>query len=188
MKCFSIGFLLISLSYLVWAIINVLALSSLQQLPAELSLQKAFALGVLGIFLHMALYSIGLITLTYATITKRNPKIYYLLLGLGLTAIVASANKIITFRIVSVFLLSAIVYHFFVKWKENGNRNLFYSFIAFSLLLLSNLEFALATNSYMAYTVGHFLELAAYLIILRNLVKITIVNRSHPNEQKKNKT
>ena len=183
MKCFSIGFLLVSLSYLVWAIINIFALSEFM----EFSLQKAFSIGIVGIYAYILLLSIGLITIAYAILPKKNSRVYYIMLGLGLIAIVSSANKIITFRAVSVLLLSVIVYHFFVQWREHKSKNLLYSAIAFSLLLLSNLEFALSANYYTAYVVGHFLELAAYSIILRNLVKIAFIGKTSSNEQKKNK-
>lgn len=188
MHSFSISFFFIAASYLAWMIINIIALSSFQKFPHIFTLQEIFLIGAIGLYAHILLFSVGLITLTYATLPKKDSRVYYLLLGLGLSAIVASTNKIITFRVISVFLLSSIVYHFFMQWREHRSKNLFYSFAAFTILLASNLEFAFSTNYYLAYVVGHILELAAYIIILRNLIKITLVKKPNSNEQKKNKT
>ena len=188
MQCFSISFFLISLSYFVWALINAIALSHLQEFPTLYSLQRIFSISAIGLYAHILLLTIGFITLAYAILPKKNPRVYYLLLGLGLTAIVASSDKIITFRILAVFLLSSVIYHFFIQWREHRNSNLLYSFVAFLLLALGNIEFALSESYYSAYAVGHILELLAYLIILRNIVKITFIKKTTSNEQKKNKT
>ena len=188
MRCFSISFLFISLSYLVWAVINTIALSHLQEFPTLASLQKIFSISAIGLYAHILLLTVGFVTLAYAFLPKKNPRVYYLLLGLGLTAIVASIDKIMTFRIIAVFLLSSVIYNFFVQWREHRNQNLFFSFVAFVLLAFGNIEFALSESYYSAYVVGHILELAAYLIILRNLIKITFLKKSSSNEQKKNKT
>ena len=188
MRSFSTSFFFIAASYLAWMIINMIALSRFQKYPYIFSIQEIFLIGAIGIYAHILLLTIGLITLAYATLPKKDSRVYYLLLGLGLSAIVASTNKIITFRVISVFLLSIVVYHFFIQWREHKNKNLFYSFIAFTLLLLSNLEFAFSTNYYQAYVIGHLFEFAAYSIILRNLVKVTLMKKTYSNEQKKNKT
>jgi hypothetical protein len=136
-------------------------------------------IGTLGIYAHMLLLAIGLITLVYATLGIKSPRTYYLMLGLGLVAVVASFNKIATFQIVSVFLLSYIVYHFFLQWQEHKNKNVLYTFIAFALLLASNLVFAFAGNYYSSYVIGHIFELFAYLIILKNLITINFAKKRH---------
>jgi len=188
MQCFSASFFLISLSYLVWALINTFALSNLQEFPEKFSLQEILSISAMGFYMHILLLTVGFVTLVYAVLPKKSLRVYYLLLGLGLTAIVANTDKVITFRIVSVFLLSSIVYHFFVQWREHNNKNLLYTFVAFILLSFGNIEFALSESYYSAYVIGHLFELAAYLIILSNLVKITFIQKTPSNEQKKNKT
>jgi hypothetical protein len=180
MKNFGTGFLLVACSYIAWAIVNLSLFFQMQQGPMGpmgIPPMDFVIISSLGIYAHMILLAIGLITLVYATLGTRSPRTYYLLLGLGLVAVVASFDKIATFRIVSVFLLSYVVYHFFIQWQEHRNKNLLYSFIAFALLLASNLDFAFAGNYYGAYVIGHALELFAYLIILKNLISINFAKK-----------
>jgi hypothetical protein len=179
MKNFGTGFLFVALSYIAWAIVNLSLFFQVHQGPMGIPPMDFVIIGSLGIYAHMLLLAIGLITLVYATLGSSSLKTYYLMLGLGLVAVVASLDKIATFRIISVFLISYIVYHFFLQWREHKNKNLFYTFIAFTLLLLSNLDFAFFGNYYSSYVIGHFLEFFAYLIILKNLITINFAKKRH---------
>jgi hypothetical protein len=179
MKNFGTGFLFVALSYIAWAIVNLNLLIEAHEGPMGISPMTFVLVGSIGIYAHMLLLAIGLITLVYATLGIKSPRTYYLMLGLGLLVVVSSFDKITTFRIISVFLLSYIVYHFFLQWREHKNKNLLYNFIAFTLLLASNLDFAFAGNYYSSYVIGHVLELFAYLIILKNLITINFAKKRH---------
>lgn len=177
-KNFGTGFLLISLSYLAWAALNFFALTKIDDGLREFALERFALFGAIGLFAHIILLAVGLITLVYATLRIRSLKVYYLLLGLELLVIASSYDRVITVRIISVFLLSYLAYHFFVEWRTHRNSNIFYSFAAFALLLLSNLDFAFSTNYYQAYVLGHILELGAYILILKNLISTAWVKKS----------
>jgi hypothetical protein len=181
MKNFGTGFMFVALSYIAWAIVNLSLFFQAHKGPGPMGIPPMdfMIISSLGIYAHMILLAIGLITLVYATLGVKSPRTYYLMLGLGLVAVVASFDKIATFRIVSVFLLSYIVYHFFLQWREHRNKNLFYTFIAFTLLLASNLDFAFAASYYDTYVIGHIFELFAYLIILKNLISINFSKKRH---------
>jgi hypothetical protein len=179
MRNFSIGFLLISLSYLIWAATSTFVVSKIQDNILEIFTDNVTIASALGVYAHMFLLTIGLVTIVYSMLSIKKPEVYYLLLGLSFLVIASSFNRLITFRIVAVFLLSYLVYHFFVQWQEHKSTNLLCSFIAFALLLLSNLDFAFSASYYQAFVIGHIIELVAYGILLKNLVATTIIRKKH---------
>lgn len=177
LQFFGMGFLLISISYFAWALMNIFALSTIRDGLRDISFDKMVSLAAIGMFSHMFLLTIGLVTLVYATLSIKNPRIYYLLLGLGLLVLAASYDRLVTFRILSVFLLSYLTYHYFVAWRERKGKNLLCSFIAFALLLFSNLDFAFSASYYQTYVVGHILQFGAYMLILKNLIKVNLTKK-----------
>jgi hypothetical protein len=171
LRDFGFGFILISLSYILWAVLNAFVVSKAAGGLREISFENIAIIGAVGIYAHMLLLTAGFITLAYTTFRTKNSRVYYLLLGLGLLVIASSLNKIETFRILSVFVLSFIAYHYLIEWREHKGKNLFCSLAAFSLLLLSNFDFVFSQNYYQAYVIGHILEFGAYALMLRNLIK-----------------
>lgn len=172
LQFFGLGFLLISISYFAWALMNIFALSTIQEGFREVSFDQMISLAAIGLFSHMLLLTIGLVTLVYATLPMKNPRIYYIILGLSLLVLAASYDRLITFRILSVFILSYLTYHYFIAWREHDGKNLLCSFIAFALLLLSNLDFAFTASYYQTYVIGHVLQFGAYMLILKNLITV----------------
>lgn len=171
MKNFSVGFFFISISYLVWAAINLFIVSRTEGGLLELEFEKIAIIGFIAIYSQIILFILGLATIVYATLASKKPRLYYLIAGLSLLVVASSLNKLVSFRILSVFLLTYLTYHFFTEWQHHKNKNLVLMFIAFTLLLISNLNFIFSTSYYQAYVIGHILELCAYLLIFRNLIK-----------------
>jgi hypothetical protein len=172
-KLISASFGLIGLSYLIWAISNLSLLAEASEGILEADLSKMIIWGSVSLFAFMFLYTISLSTLAYATFKTKNGSIYYLLAGLPLIAIAASLNKFATFKIVSIFLLAFIVYHYASECTICKNRKANLMLGAFTFLLLSNITFLFVITSYKAYVLGHILELIAYILILFNIINIT---------------
>lgn len=169
-KLFSIAFSLISLSYIVWAGINAFFLDKISDEFLEISLQNLLSINYLFTLLHMCLFILGILTLAYATLDLKNGgRAYYIIAGLALVALVSSSLPWITYQIIAIFLLSAIVYHYAVDHMCYSNKKARPVFLAFILLLLSRIDFLFAAKSATAYIFGHILELAAYVLILVSL-------------------
>lgn len=168
---FGTGFLLIALSYLTWVIINLVLVKETGTGYRALVSEGLPVLYIASIYLHMILFTSGLITLAYTTFKVEKGEVYYLLLGLGLLVIVSSFNKLVTFRILSVFLLIFITYNYLMDWMKNKNKKSLIILASFSLLLLSNLDLVFSEQFYLSYVVSHVLELCAYAIMLIGLVK-----------------
>src|SRR3989344_2734487 len=158
-KLFGIAFLLISLSYIVLGGLNFWFVNLVSSGFRQVTIDNVQLIGVVSLYLYMVLFASGLITLAYINCDVKKGKIYYLLFGLGLLVIAASLHKLITFRILSVFLLSFISYHYFEEYLKNKNKKAFWSLIAFSLLFLSCVDFIFSPFYYQAYVIGHLLEL-----------------------------
>ncbi len=168
---FGTGFLLIALSYLTWAIINIILVKETGTGYRILISEGVPIIYIASIYLHMILFTSGLITLAYTTFKVDKGEIYYLLLGLGLLVVVSSFNKLVTFRILSVFLLIFITYNYLIDWIKNKNKKTLIIFTSFALLLLSNIDLVFSQQFYLSYVISHILELCAYATMLIGLVK-----------------
>ena len=168
---FSIGFILISLSYLVWAGLNAITIPDAASYVSQLTMSQISMISFLVIHAQMMFFIAGLVMLAYTTFNINKGGIFYLLLGLSLLVLVVSIEKIITFRIVSVFLLSFIAYHYLLEYKENSNKNTLLVLTGFSLLLISNLELLSTPIFPLSYVVSHLIELVAYTLFLTTLIR-----------------
>ncbi len=170
-RLFGTSFLLIGLSYIIWAGINFWFSYIDPEGLREITIEGLALIGVTSLYAYMILFISGLVTLAYIACDVKKGKVYYMLMGLSLLVIAASFYKLISFRILSVFLIAVIAYHYLEEYLNNKNRKTFLVLLAFILLFLSSLVFAFSSAYYMAYVIGHILELAAYMLILINLIK-----------------
>ena len=170
-RLFGIGFLLISLSYFVWAGLNYWFVGLAQNGFREISLNQVAFIGIVSLYVYIGLFTMGAITLAYINCDNSRGRAYYLMIGLSLLVIASSLYKLISFRILCIFIISFILYRYFEEYLKNKNKKTFLVAVAFAFLLLSNIDFLFLSVYYEAYVLGHILELAAYLLILVNLIK-----------------
>ncbi len=170
-KLFGTSFLLIGLSYIVWAGINFWFVNLGPEGVRELSIQSITLIGVLSLYAYMILFTAGLVSLAYLVCDTKKGIVYYLVFGLSLLVIFSSYYKLISFRILSIFLISVITYHYFEEYLRNKNKKSFLVLIAFLFLFSSSVVFVFSAIYYQAYVAGHILELVAYLLILINLIR-----------------
>src|SRR3989338_7709062 len=171
----SAGFLLIGLSYALWALNHLVLVGNITGEVIAFSLEGLPTWWSVTFYLHMALFVGGLATITYATLKVRRGDIYYLLLGLSLLVIASSFKTFATFRIVSMFLLSFIAYHSYKEYLFFRNRKTLAVCGAFVLLFVSSIMLIFAASYSDAYVIAQLFELGAYslllIILLRNILK-----------------
>ncbi|MEK6856203.1 MAG: hypothetical protein AABX66_03540 [Nanoarchaeota archaeon] len=167
---FSLGFLMISISYAAWAALNTHIASTLDKGILMISLTNPPLMHVLAVYTYIIFFIAGLVTLVYTTLKVERGELLYLLLGLALTAVVSSVSMLVTFRIVALFLLTYLVYYYFNEWYTAKNKRTCWTLAAFILLVLSNLFF-IFTDSTSTFVLGHIIELGAYLILLVSLLR-----------------
>lgn len=168
-RTLAFGFASIALAYLIWASMHII-LTSASGNVLNLNINNAIILQVVSAYAFMALFLTGLVALAYATFGVQKGELFYLLLGLSFTVIAASLNKLVTFRIVSVFLLAFLVYQYF-KSIKSGNKKTKPMLAAFTMLLFANITYVFLPTDYHSFIIGHVLELAAYTLVLTTLVK-----------------
>jgi len=163
-KIFGIGFLLISISYLIRAIITIFLFTRLEEGVRGVALENLTVIGTLGVYIHMILFTLGLITILYTTFKTKCWQVYSLIAIIDLLLLKLSANKTISFYAFSAILIFYICIHYtkeYIKYK-NGKTALI--FIAFILLLLSTIK-PILSNTYNTYVISDIMELGAYLLI-----------------------
>lgn len=185
-RLFGVSFFLISFSYLILALINLAVISPTIIRLAQLTTSNIARLGAIGVFSYTLLFISGLITLVYTTLRIKSWKVYYIILSLSLIIMITPLvivtflydpiefrslyTILLTFRILSVFLLTFILYNYVEEYVRKKNKKTLLVVVAFSFLLISNAEFIFSFVYYEAYIMGHILEFIAYLFILLSLI------------------
>lgn len=169
-KLFGMAFGAISISYLIWGALNFFVLRELNEEFKILTLEKLTLIGSFGIYAHMLLFTVGLITLSFMTFRIKGRRIYTLLVTLSFLVILFSQDKFYAFQILSSILLLLISFHYISEYNENKNPITLLILIAFIFLLISSTALVFTNQSHVYYIVGHIFELVAYVIILVGLV------------------
>jgi hypothetical protein len=145
-------------------------------------------LDILGVYVQMIFFTVGLVTLTYMTLKVRSARIYSLLLITALLSLIGAASQVFLFYVLSSFFLAYILIHYLFNYINNRQPNTLRALIAFILLFLGNLVliFSIKQDGAVFYVVGHFIEGVAFLIILINL--ILVVKNDQETRQTANNT
>jgi len=172
-KLFGFAFLFISISYFIQSFLNFAILSKLNEnICTLMKVQSVDSFNVIGIYVHMIFFIIGLVTLAYMTFNLKNKKLYSILLILAILPILFSVNQLYVFYMISSLLLAYILIHYTSNYLGNRQTKTMMVLIAFLFLLFSNLHFIFSVNHSLYYVIGHFLELIAYSLILLNLILV----------------
>lgn len=172
-KLFGFAFLFFSLSYFIQSFLNFAIISKLNQNICDfLKIQTVETLNILGMYTHMILFMIGIVTLIYMTLNITNKKLYSLILTISLLFILIPQNNLYAFYLLSSIFLIYIFTHYLSNFLKNKQTKTLLISTAFAFLLFGNLHFIFAINHALLYILGNFLELIAYLLILSNLILI----------------
>jgi len=168
---FSAAFGMIGISYIIWATANILFVKAVSEGFREITFDKFLHYDIFAAYAFMVLFTTGLLFLVFTSCDFKGVRAFSLVLGLSLMVIGASQYKLVTFRILSVFFLIFIVFHYINEYATNKNSKTFWILIAFTLLMLGSADFMFSSKYHYAYVIGHVLELSAYLVMLSVLVK-----------------
>lgn len=172
-KLFGVAFLLFSISYFIQFFLNVAIVSKLsERILNIIQFQSVITLNTLSIFVHMVLFTLGLVTLIYMISGVKNKWMYLGLMFFSVLFLFLSANKINFFYIFSSLLLVIISIYYFQHSIKHKSVNSILIVIAFFLLLIGHIHFIFLINNNIEYVLGSFLELGAYILILINLFRV----------------
>lgn len=178
-KLLSMGFAFISASYILWAIVNLSLIDRLSSGISAVELSNIVSLGMIGVYTHIFLFIIGLLTVTYTNLKVNNAKVYSLILLLSILALFMTDSKGSAYYILATIFFGYIAATHLSSYIKNRNSKSLIILIAFALLFISHIYFIFAARSYMYYVIGHSVSLAGYILILFGLILII------KNEQKK---
>jgi hypothetical protein len=167
---FTLSFVFISLSYLFKSIINLFVLDELKDQIRTLTVETLGNLSRIGFYSYILLFVLGLTTLAYMTLKKKNIMFYLLLVAINFVVILHAADAVFLFEILTSFILLYLCGHYAYEYKLNGNYKTLLVLIAFIFFLFSGLGFVVAQDYYLNFVVGHLFELAAYILITVSLV------------------
>ena len=123
-----------------------------------------------GVYMHMLLMTIGVGMLLYMMLKINKPRIFYVTGTLALLPIIFSPTGF--FYPIASIILVFISFSFIENYLEDKNTKTLLVAIAFLFLLAGNVHFIFLTNHEVFYVLGHFLELAAYILLLANFLMV----------------
>jgi len=169
-RLFGVGFLFISLAYVFKVFLNMFVLSEVSGGLLRASLEQLSQIGLIAAYANILFFMMGLVTLAYMSFKRRSLRLYALLTALSLVPLIFSADRVNLFMVISALLLALLCAHYFKEYFIGKNKRTLSMLVAFSLLLASNIWTFIASESYyLAFVIGLFIELAAYLLIMMNL-------------------
>lgn len=170
-KLFGVGFILISISYFIRAILTIILFSQLQiQKVIDLSTFNLWS--TIGLYVHLIFFLAGLITIFYMTIGVKSKRVYSILFILLIAALLFNPVKITFFNLFSIVFLVYIVIHYLLIYLKNKQLKNIVILIAFTLILLSTIDLIFSVNKGIHYVIADIVSLIAYLIIMINLIVI----------------
>ncbi len=167
-KFFSLSFILISLSFLVFSIFNSILIFHLSDKINLLLSAFDFAFFI-QVFLTLLAYMI-LIIITFKI---KDPKVVSLLLALLLLFILFSHQYTLKYHLTSLVLLSFLSFQFFINYQEKQNKNSNLVFTSFYLLACAELFYIINifTTEYL-YVVGQLIQLLGFLVLFYMFMRV----------------
>lgn len=169
-KFFGYAFLLISLSYILWPVINTLAAFPISRNIVAVFLENNELSDAVAIYSHIALFLAGLVTLLYSTLEKKNSRIYILLSVLLISIVLIVLGKANLIYLLFSILIFLTLFHYVRIYIKEKNSKVLLIMIAFAFLFLGAVSLIFSNILDLFYVSGHFFILTAYVLILTRLV------------------
>jgi len=168
---FGVAFLFLSISYFVQSALNIGILYELSKNIDILSkVSEVINLGLNALYTHIVFTIIALTILVFITLKTKSLRIFLILLFISILPIYLGKDPLYSFYVISSTYLIFINYHYLKRYIEKRHIHNLIVFIAFMLLFLSDLHFIFSINHQIFYVLGHYFELATYILLLINLI------------------
>jgi hypothetical protein len=172
-KLFGISFLFFSTSYIIQSALSFAIVSKVNENICTLvKINEVTTLNNIALTTHMVFFILGLVTLSYMTLKVKSKRTYILLIIISLLSLLLSYNRLYWFYLLSSIYLIFILYHYSTNYDNKKNVRTLSILIAFGFLLFGHIHFLFVLDHKILYLIGQFLELAAYIIFLINLILV----------------
>lgn len=179
LKLFSGAFFFISLSYLIWAVLNIFLIDFesnrvgvIEFNEFRLFTDAIFDLSTLGVYAYAFFFITGVLTLAYMSFKIDNPRLYIFLITLALPVIFFSYNiRLVTYLIASILFAHISLSYIKDYLSSKDGRTLIVLF-AFAFLFFASLTFMYSGRAPINYAIGHLLTFVSYMLILVNFIRV----------------
>lgn len=175
LKFFSLGFILMGLSYLTDILSNSIRFFQLttNQIIGFIGIQSTklpigFILGSIRSILLVA----GLTFLIYSTLKTKDKLILKIFILLSIIPILISTNSLLLFNVISSVLFIAIIFQYYHVLEKKRNTPSLYNFLGFGFIFLGFIQIGIAYSLPIFYVSGHIISLFGYSLLLRNLFRV----------------
>ena len=166
---FSCAFIFIAASYIVQTISNIFIFSKLNESICRfVKISSIAVFDAVGSYIHIFLMIVGLSFLFFITLKTSKLRTLLALIALPVAAFVLSRNYLATYYLISSIYLAFVSWYYIGNYLEKKDVKVLLVSIAFFLLFLGNAHYFIIVNHQVFYVISHFLELAAYIMILAN--------------------
>ena len=178
-KFFGIGFLGISIAYLVQAALNFMVLqgvhsTDIARVATAGAVNQMIPLSVVAVFTHMIIMTASLGLLAYVTLKSKGVKPLLLVWSLSIAALLLSQNFSIAFYVIASILLLFMTAQHYQRLEKAKNMTSLIVFLGFGLVFLGMLQIAFATSLNLLYISGHIILLFGYLLLLWSLLRVVL--------------
>ncbi len=165
---FSAAFALMSLSFLVYSIVNIALTMHLSNSLTNILTEFDY-----GFLLHMVFMFAALTLLLVVTLKIEQKKVIILLFTLMLLFSIFSYQYYIKFHLISFLLLFFLGHQFYTNYLEKNNFNAKLVFISFYLLACAQVFFlAMVYFNPLFYVVADILQLLGFLVLAYMFVRV----------------
>ena len=172
-KWFYQGFGLISASYLIKSLTNFILHFKIRQGTFTQDVADLYLwIFATGYYTHLLFMLAGLIFLTFIALKNPNRRTRWLIFLLLIASMLQSQFKFINYYISATILLIIILYHYIKVYAKCNDKRSFITMSGFAALLMSHILFLFTEKHILFYVTGHLMELAAYSLLLLNLVSL----------------
>jgi len=195
-KFFSLAFLAIAVAFFFKILSNLTILHRIKvrgiNFVAIVLSQPEYSqiLNFLSYILYKLFMVAGFLILFFIVTRTDKKREMALFLYMGFIAVLFSIYFNFVFHLTLVFILFSLTIHYYNNYLQGKSQNRLLVFIAFLIMLVSNLFFLFSDIHGLFYLAGEALLLIAFSSLLLNQIKIRnkkSANLSKKNEQKKNK-
>jgi hypothetical protein len=174
---YGLGFLGVSVSYFVQAILNFFVLRGVQsdqiiQAVTAGAMDHVIPLSVVAVVLHMILMTASFGLLAYVTLKSRGVKPLLLIWSLSFAALLFADKFTIAFYLICAILLLYITAQYYQRLDKYRTLSSLQVFLGFGMILLGMAQIGLALTFNLLYITGHFVALVGYLLLLWSLFRV----------------
>src|SRR3989344_2339050 len=179
-KFFGTGFLALSISYFILAIMDIFVLDGLVSNLNYLTQISPLTESFFAIMAFIASFTLGLSILAYTVVKVQKRSLFVLIFALSLIGIALSSDIAFSFFMITSVIFVFISASYFREYMFKRSKSVLLIFLAFLMLTLANIQFLFSTKNQMFYLTGNITGFIGYLLIF---ISLTLLMKNGQKEE-----